>query len=103
MPGNQKKPLTKFGGHVSRRSHQAHRTGHVVPKRNGTRTREERLCPTIGRDLLELRYIIHDPIHLLHQSVELVFGHGQLSQSRDVQDFLPSDCHALSQSRSNPA
>jgi hypothetical protein len=57
----------------------------------------------IGGNLVELGDVVHDPVQLLHQAIDLVVAYGQLGQAGHVQHLVASDAHALSHSRSRPA
>ena len=57
----------------------------------------------IGGYLVELGDVVHDPVHLLHQPIDLVITHGKLGQPGHVEHFVAPDTHALSHSRSRPA
>ena len=101
--GTRKKPSANSG--ASSAGGRASGTGPGTSSRSATARGpgKERLGGPIGRHLVELRHVVHDPVHLRHQPVEILLPHRELGELGDMQHFIAPDAHALSHSRSRPA
>jgi hypothetical protein len=100
---DQEEAVGELGRERRGRPRERHRARDVLPQRHLLGARQEDVGRAVGRDLLELRDVVHDAIELVHQPGQVFLFDRQLRQLRHVDHVVPADAHALSHSRSRPA
>jgi hypothetical protein len=100
---DEEEAVDELGRERRWRTRQRHRAGDVLAQGDLRRAGQERRHRGIARNPVELGHVVDDAIELIHQAGQVFLLHGQLRQAGDVQDFIATDAHALSHSRSRPA